>query len=347
MPWCVCFVLPLSYSVFTVLSAGAAQRRVPPRDAATATRRARSASGSCAEKPGFQQQAETGMMSSAACDGKTMFGVVVAGLGIAGQVRIRDLLSPLPSSPAEKMSIKGFVSRRNLQEQQGVTQIPLDEALSREDIHAAIVSTENSSHEDYVRKFLEAGKHVCVEYPMALSYAAAVELFRLADEKGKVLHVEHIELLAADYRQLKKEVCGKSLQEGSLHFTAGPVAPGFGSLAFSGISRLTWLVDLFGELSVTGAKLTEEPEKKYTKLTAHLLTQDRRYEFSARGTRSDSSVARDGVSSCPSRCVSRGVRRWTLKAPRRRRGNNLPLARAAFLRTRSDDGERIKAGGGI
>ncbi|XP_018607024.2 biliverdin reductase A isoform X3 [Scleropages formosus] len=208
--------------------------------------------------------------------GKTMFGVVVAGLGIAGQVRIRDLLSPLPSSPAEKMSIKGFVSRRNLQEQQGVTQIPLDEALSREDIHAAIVSTENSSHEDYVRKFLEAGKHVCVEYPMALSYAAAVELFRLADEKGKVLHVEHIELLAADYRQLKKEVCGKSLQEGSLHFTAGPVAPGFGSLAFSGISRLTWLVDLFGELSVTGAKLTEEPEKKYTKLTAHLLTQDRR-----------------------------------------------------------------------
>ncbi|KAL4657133.1 biliverdin reductase A isoform X1 [Arapaima gigas] len=206
---------------------------------------------------------------------KKMFGVVVVGLGIAGQVRIRDLVSPLPSSPAQKMSIKGFVSRRPVGEQQGVQQITLEEALSRQDIHAAIVSTENSSHEHYIRKFLEAGKHVCVEYPLALSYSAAVELCCLADKQGKVLHVEHIELLTADYKQLKKDVSGKRLQEGTLHFTGGPLAPGFGSLIFSGISRLTWLVDLFGELSVATATLTNGPDK-HTKLTAHLLTRDQR-----------------------------------------------------------------------
>nr|XP_023682070.1 biliverdin reductase A [Paramormyrops kingsleyae] len=205
-----------------------------------------------------------------------MFGVVVLGVGMAGQVRIRDLVSPLPSSPAEKFSIKGFVSRRALEDQQGVKQIPLEEALSREDIHAAIVSTENSSHEEHVRSFLEAGKHVCVEYPMALSHAAAVQLWDLAAGKGKVLHVEHIELLTAEYKQLKKELSGKKLLEGSLHFTGGPLPAGFASLAFSGVSRLTWLVDLFGELSVTGASVEEDVEAQHVKLTARLLTEEQR-----------------------------------------------------------------------
>lgn len=36
---------------------------------------------------------------------------------------------------------------------------------------------------------------------------------------GVVLHEEHIELLTEDYKELKKAVDGKVLQEGSLHFT--------------------------------------------------------------------------------------------------------------------------------
>ncbi|KAG7488661.1 hypothetical protein MATL_G00036310 [Megalops atlanticus] len=205
-----------------------------------------------------------------------MFGTVVVGVGTAGRVRIRDLLSPLPSSAAEKMTIKGFVSRRPLEEQQGVKQIALEEALGSEDIQVAIVCTENMSHEEYIRKFLEAGKHVCVEYPMSLSYAAAKELWELAEQKGKVLHEEHIELLTADYKQLKKDVAGKSLQEGTLHFTGGPVPSGFGFMAFSGIARLTWLVDLFGELTVTSGSMVEDREKQYMKMTAQFLTQEQR-----------------------------------------------------------------------
>lgn len=37
-----------------------------------------------------------------------------------------------------------------------------------------------------IRKFLEAGKHVCVEYPMALSYKTAFELWDLARQKGEI-----------------------------------------------------------------------------------------------------------------------------------------------------------------
>ncbi|XP_051555077.1 biliverdin reductase A-like [Myxocyprinus asiaticus] len=205
-----------------------------------------------------------------------MFGSVVVGIGIAGCVRMRDLLAPLPSSAAEKLTIKGFVSRRSLEEQQGVKQISMTEALNREDIQVAFICTENKNHEEHIRQFLEAGKHVCIEYPMTLSYTSAVELWNLAQQKGLVLHEEHIELFTPDFKQLKKDIAGKILEEGTLHFTGGPLKPDFGFLAFSGIARLTWLADLFGELTVTAASLVDEKEKKYTKMTAHFLTQQQK-----------------------------------------------------------------------
>lgn len=205
-----------------------------------------------------------------------MFGAVVVGIGTAGYVRIRDILAPVPGSPAEKLSIKGFVSRRSLEPQQGVCQISLQEALTSEDIGVALVCTENASHEDNIRAFLQAGKHVSVEYPMTMGYEAAVELWDLAEQKGLVLHEEHIELLSEDYKALRREVEGKVLQEGTLHFTSGPLKPGSGFPAFSGISRLTCLVDMFGELMVTAATVEEDSGNNYSKMTARLQTGDNR-----------------------------------------------------------------------
>nr|XP_057930374.1 biliverdin reductase A [Doryrhamphus excisus] len=203
-----------------------------------------------------------------------MFGAVVVGIGIAGGVRIRDMLTPLQGSSAEKLAVRAFISRRRLESQQGVSQISKEEALNRSDIQVAFICTENLSHEDSVRMYLQAGKHVCVEYPMTLNYKAAVDLWNLAEEKGVILHEEHIELMSEDYRQLKREVQGNILQKGSLHFTGGVLKPGFGFLAFSGIARLTWLVDLFGELSVTAATMEEDSSKNYSKMTAQLQTAD-------------------------------------------------------------------------
>lgn len=186
------------------------------------------------------------------------------------------MLAPLAGSPAERLAVKGFVSRRSLDPQQGVSQIPVEEATSREDIDVAFICTENSVHQDNVRTFLQAGKHVCVEYPMSLNYKAAVELWKLSEEKGVILHEEHIELFTEDYKELKRQVGGKILQEGTLHFTGGALKPGFGFLAFSGIARLTWLVELFGELSVTAATMEEDSARSYSKMTVKLLTADNR-----------------------------------------------------------------------
>ncbi|XP_016046220.1 biliverdin reductase A isoform X1 [Erinaceus europaeus] len=203
------------------------------------------------------------------------FGMVVVGVGRAGSVRMRDLQSPHASSAF--LSLMGFVSRRELGSIDGVQQISLEDALSNQEVEVAYICTESSSHEDYIRQFLNAGKHVLVEYPMALSLAAAEDLWALAEQKGKVLHEEHIELLMEEFAFLKKEVVGKDLLKGSLLFTAGPLEEErFGFPSFSGISRLTWLVSLFGELSLVSATLEERKEDQYMKMTVCLETENKR-----------------------------------------------------------------------
>ena len=54
---------------------------------------------------------------------------------------------------------------------------------------------------------------------MTLSWVAAKDLWELVEQKGKVLHEEHVELLMEEFAFLKKEVVGKDLLKGSLLFT--------------------------------------------------------------------------------------------------------------------------------
>lgn len=49
-----------------------------------------------------------------------------------------------------------------------------------------------------LRTFLQAGKHVCVEYPMTLSYKAAVELLDIAQEKGEFNYSQKHEMSQSD-----------------------------------------------------------------------------------------------------------------------------------------------------
>ena len=54
---------------------------------------------------------------------------------------------------------------------------------------------------------------------MTPSWVAAKDLWELVEQKGKVLHEEHVELLMEEFAFLKKEVVGKDLLKGSLLFT--------------------------------------------------------------------------------------------------------------------------------
>src|SRR5688572_5754971 len=67
----------------------------------------------------------------------------------------------------------------------------LDAVLADDRVSAVVVATPAASHAPLARRALEAGKHVFVEKPLALSTEDAVELAATADAKGLVLMVGH------------------------------------------------------------------------------------------------------------------------------------------------------------
>jgi predicted dehydrogenase len=70
----------------------------------------------------------------------------------------------------------------------------LDEVLAAPDVDAVVLATPASAHAVHARQALEAGKHVFVEKPLALSAADAEEVVRAADKAARTLMVGHIML---------------------------------------------------------------------------------------------------------------------------------------------------------
>ncbi|MEQ8764240.1 MAG: Gfo/Idh/MocA family oxidoreductase [Planctomycetota bacterium] len=174
---------------------------------------------------------------------------VVVGLGRAGRARVREIES------SEQFRLTGVVSRR---ESSGLT---FEAALADRTNDVILVCTENALHGEQVRRALNAGRQVAVEFPLCLDPGEAKLLFALADEKRQVLHVEHIELLTASHRALREQLRAiGELRGGELRFQGGAdgwiadLARG-GFPSFSGIARLHVLWDAFGPLSARSATL--------------------------------------------------------------------------------------------
>ncbi|MEQ4302995.1 Gfo/Idh/MocA family oxidoreductase [Plantactinospora sp. B6F1] len=67
----------------------------------------------------------------------------------------------------------------------------LDEALDDDEVAGILIATPAPSHAALTRRVLDAGKHVFVEKPLAMSVADAVTLAETADRNGLVLMVGH------------------------------------------------------------------------------------------------------------------------------------------------------------
>ncbi|MCC5620799.1 Gfo/Idh/MocA family protein, partial [Nostoc sp. CHAB 5715] len=61
------------------------------------------------------------------------------------------------------------------------------ELVSREDISGVIVNVPNHLHYEICRSALEAGRHICCEKPLTISYSDAVRLAELATARGRIL----------------------------------------------------------------------------------------------------------------------------------------------------------------
>jgi scyllo-inositol 2-dehydrogenase (NADP+) len=81
------------------------------------------------------------------------------------------------------------------------------EALLADDaVELVVVNTPNYTHFDYTKQALEAGKHVVVEKPFAVTAEQAAALEALAKEKGKVLSVYHNRRFDSDFRTVQQVV---------------------------------------------------------------------------------------------------------------------------------------------
>lgn len=80
----------------------------------------------------------------------------------------------------------------------------IETVLSDPEIHAVVIATPADSHYQLTKQFLEAGKHVLVEKPLARSTVEADELSELAAKTGKVLMAGHTFLFNPAVLYVKK-----------------------------------------------------------------------------------------------------------------------------------------------
>jgi predicted dehydrogenase len=88
--------------------------------------------------------------------------------------------------------------------------------LDDNSIDAVIVSTPATCHYDLARAFLESGRHVLVEKPMALKVCQCERLCELAERTGKVLMVGYTFLYNPGIRKMKE--CVRSPEFGRIYY---------------------------------------------------------------------------------------------------------------------------------
>jgi predicted dehydrogenase len=89
-------------------------------------------------------------------------------------------------------------------------------------VDIATVAVPTDQHVAVARDLLESGVHVLVEKPMAPTLEHAKELFRLARQRNRVLHVGHVERFNGAVQELRKIVERPILVESR---RLGPFAP--------------------------------------------------------------------------------------------------------------------------
>jgi len=165
----------------------------------------------------------------------------IIGVGRAGRARAKGI----KRDPRSEIVA---VHRGKHAEETGAPQMSLEAALESAD--AVAICTPDDLHVSMVETSLRAGKHTVVEYPLAPNAAEAERLFALADEVGKVLHVEHIELLHSPQQVLRAHARRELQQSMKISFERqGSGSETATEILDSNIARLHRLVDMGGPIA--------------------------------------------------------------------------------------------------
>lgn len=80
------------------------------------------------------------------------------------------------------------------------------EMLTRDDVDAVIILTEDYKHFEHTKDALQAGKHVYLEKPIAITIEDSDEIIALAQETGKKLMIGHNMRYMPMYQTMKKYI---------------------------------------------------------------------------------------------------------------------------------------------
>jgi biliverdin reductase len=131
--------------------------------------------------------------------------------------------------------------------------------VSHPEIDLIVICGINRDHGAVAKAAIAAGKHVIVEYPLALNHREAQEIVILAQEQNRLLHVEHIELLGGLHQAIRQNLAAIGEVYYARYATIAPQRPVarrwtynhemFGFPFMAALSRIHRLTDLFGEVA--------------------------------------------------------------------------------------------------
>jgi biliverdin reductase len=136
--------------------------------------------------------------------------------------------------------------------------------LIASDLDLVVIATVNRDHGAIAAAALQAGKHVVVEYPLALEIAAAEALIALAQTQNKLLHVEHIELLSGIHQAVVDALPAIGTPFYVRYASINPQRPApqkwtyqpelFGFPLIGAVSRIHRLTNLFGPVATVNCE---------------------------------------------------------------------------------------------
>lgn len=89
--------------------------------------------------------------------------------------------------------------------------LTLEEALGRPDVDAVFICSPSEMHEAQARQAIDAGKHVLVELPLAMSYAGGRAVAELGSRRGVTVMVAHTQRYMPAVRMVRDEIAAGRL----------------------------------------------------------------------------------------------------------------------------------------
>ncbi len=215
----------------------------------------------------------------------------LVGTGYAAKLRAQALLA---DGRSRLVAVAGHLPEKTeefAQTYQTEAAVSWRKLVEREDIDLVIIATVSRDHGAIAKAAILAGKHVVVEYPLALDVAEASEIIALSENAGKLLHVEHLELLGGVHQAFAKSLPDAGRVFYVRYATLSPQRPAprrwsyqrhlFGFPLVGALSRVQRLTDVFGRVETASCQAqywdAPPPQTESGYFTACLCTAQLRF----------------------------------------------------------------------